>query len=130
MYIPSAYTYDRNWGSDTGNLGADELLAQNVGSSIFYISILVGQMGHLLSVRRKSPYFSDAILATDSDTAQMNVLRRLWIELTTSQIRWPIVYAWIAAICTSFVVNNIPFFNVYCGTAPVPGKNWGIAIGT
>ena len=87
-------------------------------------------MGHLLSVRRKSPYFSDAILATDSDTAHLNVFRRLWTELTTSQIRWPIVYAWIAAICTSFVVNNIPFFNVYCGTAPVPGKSWGIAIGT
>jgi len=152
--FPAGYRVDQlmhawNWGLDTGNLGKDEVAAANVGSTIFYVVILTAQMGHLLSIRRKTPYFYDAIMNTKasekqynaltttgeneaaraSEVSDKNVLFRIWDELRNSEIRWPIVAAWVGAILTAMFWEYVPVFQKYCGTAPVPGKYWGIAIG-
>lgn len=143
-YRASQLIFAWNWGLDTGNLGADEIAASNVGSSLFYITIVIGQMAHLLSIRRKVPYFYDAIMntktggaynavstgeGTEPTIAHRNVLLRMWDELRTSEIRWPIVAAWIGSILTINFFNYVPVFQQYCGTGVVPGKFWGFAIG-
>ena len=53
----------------------------------------------------------------------------MWNELTHSSVQWPSVWAWIGSILTVQFFNYVPIFNQYCGTAPVPGRYWGIAIG-
>jgi sodium/potassium-transporting ATPase subunit alpha len=118
-----------NWGSDSGNLGADETAAAKVGSSVFYITIVCGQMGHLLSIRRKTPYFYDAIMATQPGSENKNIFVRIWEEISTSEIRFPVLAAWTGAVCTTFILNDIKFFQDDCGTGVVPGRFWGMAIG-
>ena len=127
------------WGADSNNLGSDETDALNIASTVFYVTIVITQMGHLLSIRRKTPYFYDAILNTLAHTqlpcyatassSTANVFVRLWNELHCSSIRWPIVMAWIGSICTLIFFLYIPVFQDYCGMAPIPGMFWGYAIG-
>jgi len=116
-----------NWGAASGPLSDDETQAANVGSSIFFVCIVVTQMGHLLSIRRKTPYFYDAIMNTKNEPD--NVFRRIFNELIQSEVRWPIVCAWIGSIVTVNFFNYVPIFQQYCGTAAVPGRYWGIAVG-
>jgi sodium/potassium-transporting ATPase subunit alpha len=132
LSFPAGYRIDQlffawNWGLNSGDLGDDQQSAISVGSSIFYICIVVAQMGHLLSIRRKTPYFFDSILNTKQSTK--NVFSRIFDEIQHSHIRWPIVAAWILSICTINFFNYISVFQDYCQTAAVPGRYWGIAIG-
>lgn len=60
-----------NWGLADGDLYDDQMKAAAVGSSVFYVAIVVAQMGHLLSIRRKTPYFYDAIMNTQVYQAHM-----------------------------------------------------------
>lgn len=144
-YRSSQLIFAWNWGLNSGNLGSDEIAAANVASSLFYITIVLGQMAHLLSIRRKTPYFYDAIMNTGQYSAvasgegsesaavrsgsHRNVLLRMWDELRASEIRWPIVAAWCGSILTINFFNYISIFQQYCGTGVVPGKFWGFAIG-
>jgi len=41
----------------------DQLRAANVGSSVYFVTVVVVQMGHLLSVRTKVPYFASLFCA-------------------------------------------------------------------
>ena len=71
-YPPEELIFAWNWqndaasnsGSATGNLGMDNTKASITASSVFFIVLIVCQWGHLVSVRRHSPYFSDSILDT------------------------------------------------------------------
>ena len=40
-------------------LPQDQQAAMNVASSVYFVTLVVAQMGHLLSVRSKTPYFSE-----------------------------------------------------------------------
>jgi len=152
-YRSSQLIFAWNWELDSGNLGADEMAASAVGSSLFYITIACGQIAHLLSLRRKTPYFWDAIMNTKPANSQYNqvarvengetavvantefvpsdkhVLLRMWDELITSEIRWPIVAAVLGSILTQNFFNYVSVFQKYCGTGAVPGRFWGYAIG-
>lgn len=158
-YKTSQLLFAWNWGLNSDALGSDESAAANVGSSIFYICIVVAQMGHLISIRRKTPYFFDAIMNTDTckkltrevvygssnnptktlqddqnndaaiHTPDRNVLLRMWDEISHSEIQFPIIAAWCGSILTVNFFNYVPIFQDYCGTAAVPGRFWGIAIG-
>lgn len=140
-YRANQLIYAWNWGLDSGNLGDDETSAAAVGSSVFYVTLVLGQMAHLLSIRQKTPYFFDSIYGAGKyqrvsgkdenrdSIAYQSLPVRLWDEITNSSIQWPIVYAWIGALCTVQFFNYIPVFQKYCGTGVVPGTNWGIAIG-
>lgn len=50
-----------NWlTGDTENiLYKEETNAANAASSVFFLTLVVCQMGHLLSIRKKAPYFSE-----------------------------------------------------------------------
>ena len=65
-------------------------------SSIFFVALIVSQWGHLISVRRRTPYFSDAILNTNKDPAPL--VTRLWQELMESRPRLPIVIAIVLSL--------------------------------
>lgn len=138
-YRLSQLIFAWNWGLNQNNLGADEVAAANVGSSLFYVTIVVGQMGHLLSIRRKTPYFYDAIMQTEESKLTLhssakgvddrNVLMRMYDELRCSAVQWPVLAAWCGTILTANFFNYIPVFQQYCGTGVVPGKYWGMAVG-
>eukprot|EP01038_Epipyxis_sp_PR26KG_P006569 gene6569-9029_t len=124
-----------NWGVNQGNLGSDNISAANIGSSVFYVTLVVGQMGHLLSVRIKTPYFHNSIMNISPKDCNLpfstsnNILYRMYEEVLTWSIRWPIFYAWIGAVVSANFFNYVPIFQSYCGTGAVPGKFWGNAIG-
>ena len=127
-----------NWGLNSGNLGSDEIQAANVASSIFYVAIVTGQIFHLLSIRRKSPYCVDSIMgtgkylaATTDQNQRQYVLLRLLDEMSHMpwQIQWPIVFAWIGAVVVAVIVTSVSVFQQYCGTGAVPALYWGMGFG-
>jgi len=126
-YQPSQLIGAWNWGAGTGDLASDEIAASAVGSSVFYTTLVVAQIGHLISIRRRTPYFSDAILNTDQSSDPL--LIRLWHEFKASTPPTPIVLAILFAICIANFWNEVPVIQAAVGTGSVPGANWGIAIG-
>lgn len=122
--FPIGYRADQlifawNWGINTNQLGKDQIDAASVGSSIFYLTIVIGQMGHLLSVRRKTPYFYNFIVKPDS-----------WASfLKEIELKPTIAMCWLGSVVTVIFFLYVPIFNKYCGTSPVPGKFWGYAVG-
>ena len=126
-YKPNQLIGAWNWGLDSNNLGEDEAKASNVASSVFFVALVVGQMGHLLSIRRKMPYFSDAIMDVDSEGG--SVLRRIWNELRKARPLPAIILAWIVAVVVANIFNEIPSIQVACGTGSVPPVYWGLAFG-
>jgi hypothetical protein len=94
---------------------------------VFFVTLIVSQWGHLLSVRRKSPYFYQSILDTEKQGGWMIV--RIWRELLSSPPRAPLVIAIILSALTANFFNEIPALQTACGTGSVPSKYWGIAIG-
>ena len=126
-YKPNQLIGAWNWGSDSNNLGTDETNASNVASSVFFVTLVVSQMGHLLSIRRKTPYFSDAIMDVDGDGG--SVFSRIWKELLQSRPLPAIIIAWIVAVVIANIFNEIPSVQVACGTGSVPALYWGLAFG-
>ena len=129
--FPAGYTASQlvgawKWGTDTGKLGADETNAANTASSVFFVCLAVGQMGHLLSIRRKTPYFYAAII---EGKGQGNVFQRIWQELLQSPPRAPIVIALVLSALTVNFFNEIPILQQTCGTGSVPALYWGMAFG-
>lgn len=100
-YSPLQLVFAWNWGVDaqtddyqmqTGNLGTDnDVNASLTASSVFFfiVLIVVCQWGHLISVRRSSPYFSDCIL--DTQKRGGSLLYRLKMELMETTPKLPIV---------------------------------------
>ena len=101
-------------------------------SSVFFVVLIVCQWGHLISIRRRSPYFSDAIMGTDEATAggtKANVYTRIYRELLESRPRLWIVGAIMISALVGIIFTEIPLLWLYCGTAHVPSQYWGMAIG-
>ena len=115
-----------NWGADSGNLGTDETNAANTASSVYFVCLAVGQMGHLISIRRKVPYFYSAIV---EGKGEGNVFQRIWQELLQSPPRVPIVIAMVLSVLTINFFNEIPILQQTCGTGSVPALYWGMAFG-
>lgn len=124
-YSPSQLLFAWNWGSNSNNLGADETNAANIASSVFFVALIVSQMGHLLSIRRKSPYFSDAIMGTGGG----GVAARVCAELKESIPRYEIVLAMCLSALTANFFIEIPLLQNACGTGSVPALYWGMAFG-
>ena len=99
----------------------------NTGSAAFFIALIVSQWGHLISVRRRTPYFSDAILNTDQSPD--GLATRLWKELLDSRPRPQIVGAILASAIVGIIFTEIPAMQTSCQTGSVPKLYWGYAIG-
>lgn len=120
-YTPSQLFLSWNFGSPVGPLGADELSAWTTGASVYFVTLVICQLGHLLSMRRKdSPYFSDITGAT----------RLEWVRNAAFSVRVmpTIIFAWAAAIVTTVVITEVPGLQALCNTAHVPGEYWGYAV--
>ena len=126
-YSPAQMVGAWNWGLNSGNLGSDEAAASSSASSVYYVTIVVTQWFHVLSIRRKSPYFVDAIM--DTKKVGGSVLKRIWDELMESRPRKEMVIVIIFTACVANFFNETPFMHTYCGTGHVPAVNWGIALG-
>jgi sodium/potassium-transporting ATPase subunit alpha len=126
-YTPKQLIGAWNWGLDGGDLGVDMLSAASTGSSVFFTAMIVAQWGHFLSIRKKQPYFFDAVVNTDNSADSLPV--RVWKELRESRPRWQIVLAIIcgALVCNMF--NEIESLHASCSTGSVDAYYWGIAIG-
>lgn len=126
-YKPAQLISAWNWGVNKGGLGQDEIAAAAVGSSVFFVALTVAQWGHLCSIRRKTPYFSDAILDTKAEGG--SVFSRMWSELLGSPPRKEILLAIALSACTVNLFNETPMVQMTCGTGHVPAVYWGMAIG-
>ena len=94
------------------------MAAWTTGSSVFFVTLVVCQLGHLLSMRRKdSPYFSDVKGAT------------AWEKVVNAvcgiRIYPRILLAWAAAMGTAVIVTEIPALQYICTTDSVPALYWG-----
>lgn len=65
-YSPIQLLFAWNWTADSSTaLGRDQLAAMNTASSVYFVTVVVAQMGHLLSIRSKIPYFAEEILGKE-----------------------------------------------------------------
>lgn len=136
---PIGYTADQllfawKWQGNTDDaLSLDEASAAAVASSVFFVTLVVCQWGHLFTVRRKTPYFYESILNRDEYADQgrttTTIGERMWKELLDSKPRLPIILAWMGALLILLIFTEIPAVQAACYTGSVPGKYWGIAIG-
>lgn len=121
-YLPGQLVGAWNFGVNTGtnpDLYNDENAAQATASSVFFVTLIVSQMGHLLTIRRKSPYFSDAVMGK---VGEGGLLNRLWFEVKTSKLVRPILYSWIGSVVIANIFIEIPAVQAACGTGSVPAK--------
>ena len=156
-YPPQELIFAWNWGTDaatddsraeTGNLGADNSQASITGSSVFFIVLIICQWGHLCSIRRSSPYFSDSIMDTQKKGGTL--LGRLCEELGQSCPKRSIVLvsllffyrkslgvikeffsfsqAILLSALTGVFFTEVPLVQVTCGTDSVPPFYWGLGI--
>ena len=147
-YTPAQLLFSWNWAVPSGNLGADEVSALNTASSIFFVTLVVSQMGHLLSVRRiRTPYFSEVRGST--------VFEWLANAADTIRPRTNIVMVWAGALTVAVLLTEVTWLQVrrrtlgrppqcahrltfivapslspaprpqtYCQTAHVPAQYW------
>ena len=129
-YTPGQLTFAWKWEGNTDDaLSLDEARAAAVASSVFFVTLVVCQWGHLFTIRRKTPYFYESIMNLGKYADQGTILMRCRMELLDSEIRIPIVLAWIGALLIALIFTEIPAVQAACYTGSVPGKYWGIAIG-
>ena len=115
-----------NWGLNADGLGEDNVAAANVGGSVFFVVLVVCQMGHLLTIRRKTPYFYDAVVNGDRNR---NLLVRILCELWTYRPLLRVVLAWVGAVVVALIFTEIPSLQASCFTGSVPGRYWGMSVG-
>ncbi len=83
-YTPGQLLFAWNWAVNDNALGEDMIQATNVGSSIFFVALVVAQLGHVLSVRRKTPYFFEAVLGRREYANDARPwYTRVWAEILT-----------------------------------------------
>lgn len=111
-----------NWALNDNALGADNNEAAIQGSAVFFVTLVVMQWGHLVSVRRKTPYFYDSFVNTRGGKGSL--CQRFWAELLSSKPLKPIVYAILASAATAVVFTEVPVVQRSCGTASVSVKYW------
>jgi sodium/potassium-transporting ATPase subunit alpha len=120
-YLPSQLTFAFNFGVGSGNLATDELAAGTTASSVFYVTLIVSQLAHLLSIRRsETPYFSD-LRGFNSWSEFFAALPAHFIPPAA------ILWAWAGAIATALILTEVPAIQQLVGTDHVPGTYWGYA---
>ena len=122
-YSPANLVFAWNWGAPAGPLGADETTALNTASSIFFVTLIVAQMGHLLSLRRsRTPYLSEIAGATPWQ----------WLCNAAASLRpfdhLNVLGSWVFSFLIGAVITEEPTLQLYCQTAHVPGEYWGYAV--
>jgi hypothetical protein len=105
----------------------NNLAAASVASSVFFVTLVTTQWGHLISVRRKTPYFSDAVL--NKSNSDLPLSKRLLNELMNSRPPLRVVIAIVLSALTANFFNEIPAVQVACSTGSVSYRYWGVAIG-
>ena len=94
----------------SGDMYNDESAAITSASSVFFTVLVVAQMGHLLSVRRKIPYFADACVPGLSPRERAQRILRGF------KPRFSIVCAWVVSVITMNALNEGPALQSLCGT--------------
>jgi len=107
---------------DWGTL-PDETDALNSGQSVFFMTLVMMQVFHVLSVRRqRSPYFTDfPATSTWGEWA--------WALLCYLRPPTSILVAWIWELSVVVLFTEVPYFQAVFGTGHVPGRYWGVAVG-
>ncbi len=128
-YTPRQLIGAWNFGLNENDLGEDMFAAANTASAVYFTTIVIGQMGHLLSVRRKIPYYFDSIMNTEQmgDARGLPLCSRLFHEMTSRGLSYSVIGAWCGSFITIVFFTEIPAIQVLCGTGRVPPVNWGIA---
>eukprot|EP01034_Spumella_vulgaris_P037232 gene37232-45940_t len=91
--LPLGYRLDQllfawKFGADIHSpYGQDQLNAWIEASNVYFLTIVMAQLGQVLSVRHSKPYFYHTVMNHG----------RLWDEC---RIQWPIVYAWMTSLIT------------------------------
>lgn len=116
-----------DWGLAANSVGQDQLLAAVQGSSVFFVTLICCQWGHLITIRCNRPYFFEAILGQGHYGG--NLCSRLYAEMCVSRPRLPIVAAIILSALTSVFFTEVPLLQVKCGTASVSAEYWFRSIG-
>lgn len=116
-YSPSQLVLAWTWGSTS-----DQINAINAGSSVFFVTIVVCQLGNYMNVRRRmSPYMSDLQGVTWCEKA----LNALWYMVPTL----PMLFTFVFEIGFALLVTETPALQAVFLTASVPARQWGIAFG-
>jgi len=102
-------------------ISADELVnLTNQSQSIFFVTLVVCQLGNLLSARINQSYFYNFQERVHNFISNKKTLKRFVIMYScaiTAEIFWALVF------------TEVPFFNTYLQTAPVPAEYWFISLG-
>ena len=65
-YTSSQLLFAWTWNAHPDSpLGKDQLSAVNAASSVYFVTVVIAQMGHLLSIRTKTPYFAEEIMGKE-----------------------------------------------------------------
>ena len=80
-------------------------------------------MGHLLSIRKKTPYFVEAL------KPGLTPPQRLGVFLRCFRPKLETVCAWLVSITTMCALNYGPALQSLVGSGSVPSEVWGLAIG-
>eukprot|EP00298_Acanthocystis_sp_HF-20_P016423 c21477_g1_i2.p1 GENE.c21477_g1_i2~~c21477_g1_i2.p1 ORF type:complete len:254 (+),score=62.93 c21477_g1_i2:39-800(+) len=100
---------------------ADELIdLTNQSQSVFFVTLVVCQLGNLLSARKYTPYSID----------MGSRLKKFWNNPKQFK-RFAKFYsfAFLAEIFWALIFTEIPFFHYYLSTAHVPFQYWLSAVG-
>ena len=127
-YSAGQLVFAWKWGLSGGTLASDQLNAAITGSSVFFITLVVGQAGHLLSIRIKTPYYAAAITGT-GDYSNLACWARLQLAVQRTRPLTRLLAAWTGALATALIITEVSALQHLCGTGSVPAVNWGYAIG-
>jgi magnesium-transporting ATPase (P-type) len=100
-------------------------------SSVYFVTLVVAQMFHLLCIRRKVPYLFNALTGSRSftDRSMLNQLMSVLRELCCiTGAQWPVLFALVGSVAVSVFFMYISIFNKYCRTDAIPIRFWGLAV--
>jgi magnesium-transporting ATPase (P-type) len=96
----------------------DEFVTWKTVSTVYMVTIVVAQMAHLVSIRRKRPYFYSEVMGAVEGLCRCSACVS----------HWPTTYAILGSAIILVVFLYVPLFNAYCRTAPVSPDFWGLAV--
>jgi Cation transporting ATPase, C-terminus len=116
------------WGLSGGALATDQAAAAITGSSVYFITLVLGQAAHLLSIRVKTPYYAAAITGS-GDYTGLPLSTRLQLAVQRTRPLARVFAAWTGALVVALIMTEVRPLQDACGTGSVPAVNWGYAIG-
>jgi Cation transporting ATPase, C-terminus len=116
------------WELSGGALATVQAAAAITGSSVYFITLVLGQAAHLLSIRVKTPYYSAAITST-ADYTGLSLFTRLQLAVRGTRPLARVLAAWSGALVVALSMTEVPPLQDACGTGSAPAENWGYAVG-